>query len=270
MQQAAPPRFVLDPDDPRAPPQADWDAMTEDERRAVVESLPAEVPLELHPPEGDRHHDAKEAALDALRRYFRSIHRRIYVTSELATYYPAQPRFCPDLLAVLEVDDHPRDSWMVSREGRGLDLALEVYWKGDERKDFTLNVERYARLGIGEYFVLDLRRERLLGYRLPPGGGEYQPLVPQHGRWGSQVLGLDLSLEQGGVRFYAGTAPLPGADELLHRVQAMLDEVIQKRLAAEARLADAEARAAGAEQRVAALSAELERLRAELAGPRKS
>jgi hypothetical protein len=47
--------WIVDPADPRAPPQDVWDRMTPAERAAVVASLPADTPLELRPPEGDAH-----------------------------------------------------------------------------------------------------------------------------------------------------------------------------------------------------------------------
>jgi hypothetical protein len=60
------PRWILDRDDPRAPPQEIWDRLSPEERAHVVESLPAEVPLELHPPEGDPHGTAPLLFMDEL------------------------------------------------------------------------------------------------------------------------------------------------------------------------------------------------------------
>ncbi len=40
-------------------------------------------------------------------------------------------------------------------EGRGPDFILEVLHLGDRKKDLVKNVERYARLGVEEYFVYD-------------------------------------------------------------------------------------------------------------------
>lgn len=50
MQRSPDTRYVVDPDDPRAPRQDVWDAMSPEERRRVVASLPADMPLELHLP----------------------------------------------------------------------------------------------------------------------------------------------------------------------------------------------------------------------------
>lgn len=45
---------------------------------------------------------------------------RIYLAAALPIYYPAEPLFAPDLLAVLDVEDAERDKQVVSAEGQGL------------------------------------------------------------------------------------------------------------------------------------------------------
>lgn len=68
---------------------------------------------------------------------------------------------------------------MVSAEGKGLDWVLEVHVGGDRKKDAELNVARYARLGIPEYFLYDRERNRLSAYRLPsPEARTYSAVVP--------------------------------------------------------------------------------------------
>lgn len=152
--------------------------------------------------------------------------------------------FAPDLIAVLDVEDRERLSWVVSHEGRGLDLALEIHVAGSRRKDVERNVARYARLGISEYFVFDCTRSRLLGFRLPHGEARsYEPIVLQRGRWPSTVLDLDLALEDGRLRFLAGNAPLLDARELIDQLSTMVDVAVQ-RAEEEARRAEEEARRA--------------------------
>ncbi len=271
------PSWFPDPEDPRAPSQEVWDGLTEQERELVVASLPADMPFELHPPEGDEHRKPKERARDALDEFFRRIGRRVYVSSELVTYYPGEARFCPDILAVVDVEPHDRQSWIVSREGKGLDLVIEVHVGGDAKKDLETNVARYARLGIPEYFVLDRPRARVLGFRLRAGAA-YERIVPQEGRLRSEVLSLDLTVERGLLRFYHGTAPLLFMDELVGRLNGMVAELVDARDAAlrraeeEARRAEEEAhraeeaarRADQQTHRVQALESDVVRLRAEL------
>lgn len=231
--------------------------MSEAERDRVVDMLPARVPFGLMPPEGDSHRKAKNDAMDALDGFFRRAGRRIYLSSELAVYYPNEPRFAPDLLAVLDVEPHDRMTWVVAKEGKGLDFVLEVHVAGDWSKDHTSNVERYARLGIREYFIFDRGRFRLEAYRLGLGG--YQRIVPQAGRFISEVLGLDLALHESKLRFFAGNAALEDAGERIARLGSMLDEVVSHKEDAERRAEAAEA--ALAEER--SLRAEVERRLAE-------
>jgi hypothetical protein len=219
----------------------------------------------------------------------------LYVASELAVYYPGEPRFAPDLLAVRDVDTHPRDKWVVSAEGRGLDLVLEVIVAGDRAKDLQGNVTRYASLGVEEYFVYDRGRHRLLGWQqASPGVRSYSPIVPQGGRLHSAVLGLDLVLTPNRLRFRLGDQDLLTPAEIIDRLEAQLEEgagalevealrsqeveeraTEDRRLRAEAdaraaeadaRAAEADARAAEADARAAeadARAAEDRRLRAE-------
>jgi Uma2 family endonuclease len=240
---------------PMAPSQEVWDALTPDERARVVEALPNEVTdAEIAMPEGDRHFQAKTRALDTLRGYFARQRRRVYLAAELPIYYPAEPRFAPDLLAVLEVEDHLRDKWVVSAEGKGLDWVLEVHVGGDRKKDAERNVARYARLGIPEYFLYDRARNQLLAHRLSSTGGAYTPVVPQRGRYESRILGLEVEVARDRLRFFAGTAMLLESDELITRLEQMLEEV-QQRAEEEAR------RREESELEVARLREELDRLK---------
>jgi Uma2 family endonuclease len=269
---------------PMAPSVQEWEALSPAERAAVVAALPGEVTYdEMAMPEGDRHFKAKIRALDALRSYFTRQRRRIYLASEMPTYYPAEPRFAPDLLAVLDVEDVERDKWVVSAEGKGLDWVLEVHVGGDRKKDAERNVARYARLGIPEYFLYDRARNRLAAYRLAsPNARAYTPIVPNHGLYESHMLGLDVQVDKDRLRFYAGTALLLESDDLIARLQEMFDEAQRRaeeeaqRREEETRLREEETRLREeetrrreeetrrreqAEQEVARLRAELERLK---------
>jgi Uma2 family endonuclease len=220
--------YEVDPRDPRAPPQEVWDQLDEAARRRVLEMLPSEIER-AEPPEGDAHSLPKHRARETLDEHFRRIGRRIYLSSELPVYYPGEPMFAPDLLAVLDVEPRQRDHWTVSHEGRRLDLALEIHVRGSAAKDFEDNVQRYAQLGIPEYFAFAPRRGRLAGWRLAEAGARaYQPIVPQAGRWHSRILDLDLAIDEGQLRFHYGSATLLDARELIARLSTMVDAAAQR------------------------------------------
>ncbi|MEN9580506.1 MAG: hypothetical protein RJA70_3515 [Pseudomonadota bacterium] len=260
----ASPLWELNLDDPRAPPQEVWDRMTPEQRAEVVATLPSEFPpTEANPPEGDLHYEAYTKARETLSRWFRERGKGVYVSGNLPVYYPGQRMFSPDVIAVLDVDPHPRDSWIVSREGRGLDFAVEVIVSGRRRKDLKDNVERYAALRIQEYFVFDRSRLTLHAFRLGQGAS-YERVVPQGGRYASHVLGLDLSVEGGHLRFSTGDAQLLDAGELLVKLTALVDDASQRATALEEALEEEQRRREEEQQRREAAEAERDALRAEL------
>jgi hypothetical protein len=249
--EAAPPRY------PRAPTQAAWQAMTEAERRAVADALPAFMTeAECLPGEGDPHFDAKAEGRETLRGFFGRTGVSMYIGSELTVYYPDEERFSPDLLAVRDVATGPRQKWVVSAEGKGLDWVLEVVVAGDRWKDLQRNVVRYARLGIAEYFVFDRARKAVMGWRLHDTSiGIYTPIAPHAGQHYSEVLGLFLTVQGDRLRFLRGNAELLTPAEEIERLEdrandlAMLrEDALQLREEAEVRAAEAERRATEAER----------------------
>ncbi|WP_437817629.1 Uma2 family endonuclease [Sorangium sp. So ce1078] len=267
----APVSWVIDPDDPRAPPQEIWDRMTPEERQRVVDALPSEFDIsEASLPEGDFHFNAKVAARDTLGGYFQSIGKRVYLACELPVYYPAGRMVAPDLIAVRDVEVKERACWSVSAEGKGVDLAMEILWNERSKEELENIAARYASLGIPEYFVFDRRRRRLCGFRLAAGSARYEPIARQAGRLTSAVLDLDLGLEGDRLCFYYALARLPEPREVLARFRAMVNDLMARREEAEQRLEEAEQRleeerlrADEAERRLAEVLVELERLRRE-------
>lgn len=228
------PPYAVDPEDPRAPPQEIWDELGPMDRKRVEESLPSGVPRAARAMEGDPHREGRADALSTLRTFFRRVGRRVYLSSGLAVYYPDEPYFAPDLLAVFDTDTHARMKWVVSRERRGLDFVLEIHVIGDAGAEHERRLTRYAELGITEYFLFDRGRLGLRGFRLPdPEARAYEPITPQGGRLHSQVLGLDLTAHGNRLRFFHGAAPLLGTDEILTQAEARVDELTLEKAEAE-------------------------------------
>lgn len=257
---------------PVTPSAEVWRRLTEDQKLAHIvaatEALTAQAELA---PEGRPHGTAKMAVASVLGDFYQRIGRAMFLASELPVLYPEEEVFAPDLIAVAGVEDQGEDdarmAWVVADEGRGVDLALEIIYRGNRDKDLVSNVARYARLGIPEYFVYDRLKLRLYGYRL--AGARYASIPLRGGLLRSEVLGLDLGVVENRLRFFYGEARVPESRELIGRLDAMLgrldatlaererqlEEEASRRLEAEARAEAAEARA---EAEAAARRAEAE------------
>ncbi|MRG95189.1 Uma2 family endonuclease [Polyangium spumosum] len=258
------PEDVL-PEPPVTPSEEAWRGMTPEARhKFLVEVIDALSDPRLTMGDGRPHFNAKRRATDRLRRHFDALHRVIYLAEEMNVLYPGERAFCPDILAVLDVpepEDDERMAWVVVDEGRGIDLAIEVVYEGNRKKDLVDNVERYARLGIPEYFVYDRKRQDLRGYRLPsPDARRYQRIVPQGGRHASGVLGLDLAIVDGRLEFFYGMAAIFGTEDLIGRLQGMMQSLETK-----AEQARTEAEQARTEAEQARTEAEQARTEAEQA-----
>ena len=210
--------------------------------------------------ESTRHSAPGRETVNQLELHFRRRQRGLFIAQGLAVCYPDEATFSPDVMAVLDVPLGERDAWIVSQEGRGLDVAIEILVHGDRKKDLVTNVARCARLGIPEYFVFDVPHGRLLGYRLPPGASRYVAIMPQYGRVPCETLGLELAVTGGRLRFYHGGAQVLGPAEEVELLSQMVEER-ERALQGEAdRLNAAEARA-----ETEAARAETEAARAETA-----
>lgn len=243
---------------PIAPSAERWQSMTQEERSVFLETSLAALQHEASlMAEGRPHSTSKITALQVLRDFYDRIGRKIYLASELPVVYPSERVFAPDLMVVLDVEDTWQDdermAWVVASEGRGLDLVMEILHAGNPAKDLMDNVLDYARMGIPEYFVYDRRKLRVLGYRLiSPTAMRYEPIKAKGGRLASRVLGLDLSIIGGRLRFSNGGAELPETRELLGRVNAMVDDLEGRAEAAERQVEEANRRADAEAQRAEA------------------
>ena len=188
-------------------------------------------------------------ANDVLARRYRD-HPDVYVSANLFVYYEeGDPRavVAPDVFVVLGVAGHDRRAYKVWEEGKVPDFVLEV------------TSRRHPRDGPGfeAAGVREARGERVLALRphrgLPrpaargraAGGRPLRALAARLVAEGSlagrsTVLGLDLAVAQGRLRFRdsATGEALPASDELERRVV----QETRAREAAEARAARTEAR----------------------------
>ncbi len=181
-------------------------------------------------------------AVGALRVHFR--HRQdVYVVGNLLLYYEEGNRaasVAPDVFVVFGVPDHVRRTYLLWQEGKTPDFVLEVTSQSTRQVDQGRKRDLYERLGVSEYWQYDPTAD----YLDPPlqglilSDGRYGTALPLErvGRvWraGSPILGLNLCLDGGVLRFHD---PLTDAYLLTHQ------EAETRRREAEARLAELEAR----------------------------
>ena len=233
-----------------------------------MESITA-ASTQIHYPESDGkpmgetdvHIDALIYLREALRDHFRD-DPQMYVAGSMLLYYEeGNPAACvaPDVFVVQGVAKGERRTYRLWDEGQAPAVVFEITSPGSRLEDLGTKRAIYAMLGVREYFLYDplgeYLRPSLQGYQLQEG--EYQRLLPgAAGEFVSQVLGLELRLENGRLRLFN---PATG-ERLLTPAEAL----VARRTKAAARRTEAEARQAEAAARHAD-EAELERLRAELA-----
>jgi len=216
--------------------------------------------------ETDTHRRYMLDVLDALDEYYRD-DPWTYVTGNIFLYYPDETgklhAVSPDIFVVHGVEKKDRRIYNMKVENRAPDVVMELTSLSTQMEDLGNKRFLYASLGVKEYFLFDpfgeAVRPLLRGFRLEDG--DYMPIVGT--RLHSQVLGLELRLEESKLRLYNPKA----REYLLTR-----EETHKARRAAEAARQAAEAARQAAETKAAreaaarqAAEAELARLREELA-----
>jgi Uma2 family endonuclease len=148
-------------------------------------------------------------------------------------------RVAPDVFVVFGVSKEDRPSYFIWKEGKTPDFVLEITSRSTVSVDQGAKRGIYAYLGVTEYFQYDptgdYLRPSLRGLRL--SGENYAPISSTMTAEGgiiipSRVLGLELRLDESGLRFYD---PASGQKLLTHQ------EEQAARLKAEARIAELEA-----------------------------
>ena len=172
-----------------------------------------------------------------------------------------QSSVAPDVFVVFGVPARTRESYFLWQEARGPDFVMEIASRSTFERDRVAKPERYAGLGVREYWQYDPRgvllAPPLQGFVLEHGAYARLPaVILADGTVGvySPVLGLHARMDGEMVRFHD---PVTGHDLRTHQesedrlqeeaharreVEDRLREEAQARQAAEARLAELEAR----------------------------
>ncbi|MBX9254189.1 Uma2 family endonuclease [Desmonostoc muscorum CCALA 125] len=192
---------------------------------ASVEYIPVtpiEYPDEDGKPmaEGDLQRKCLVYATTVLEIYFRN-RPNVYVAGNLFIYYEKgnpESVVAPDVFVVFGVENRDRGSYKTWEENdKTPDFVLEITSKTTRSKDQGAKKGIYAFLGVREYFQYDPTGDylnpQLQGLRLVEDN--YFP-VPTNSLSNdtvslpSEVLGLELRLQEGKLRFYN-----PATDQIL-------------------------------------------------------
>ncbi|MBD2517118.1 Uma2 family endonuclease [Nostoc sp. FACHB-973] len=183
---------------------------------------PIEYPDEDGKPmaEGDLQRKCLVYATTVLEIYFRN-RPNVYVAGNLFIYYEKgnpESVVAPDVFVVFGVENRDRGSYKTWEENdKTPDFVLEITSKTTRSKDQGAKKGIYAFLGVREYFQYDPTGDylnpQLQGLRLVEDN--YFP-VPTNSLSNdtvslpSEVLGLELRLQEGKLRFYN-----PATDQIL-------------------------------------------------------
>ena len=220
--------------------------------------------------ETDTHRDLITDCIQTLEWHYRE-EPDVYVSGNLLVYYEPYPNpraVAPDVFVVHGVSKKQRRIFVTSEENKAPDFVLEVGSRGTYRQDLERKKNIYAaRLGVKEYYIYipyGVVEEAFMGFRLVEGAYERIEFVDD--RLSSTVLGLELGMHEGALRFYH-----PQTQQWLRPPKERVERAEERAEHAEERAERAEAEAAqeararqDMEEELAQALAEVQSLQAQL------
>lgn len=220
--------------------------------------------------ETDTHRDLITDCIQTLEWHYRE-EPDVYVSGNLLVYYEPYPNpraVAPDVFVVHGVSKKQRRIFVTSEENKAPDFVLEVGSRGTYRQDLERKKNIYAaRLGVKEYYIYipyGVVEEAFMGFRLVEGA--YERIEFVNDRLSSAVLGLELGMHEGALRFYH-----PQTQQWLRPPKERVERAEERAEHAEERAERAEAEAAqeaharqDMERELAEALAEVQRLQAQL------
>ncbi len=205
-------------------------------------------------------------AVESLRIHFRD-RPDVYVSGNMFVYYEqGNPKavVAPNVFVVMGAPSHDRASYKLWHEPKAPDFVLEITSKSTYSEDQGAKRGVYALLGVKEYWQYDPTGDylepRLQGLQLIERNYWPLPIQERSGtdlRMHSAVLGLDLRLDEGQLRFHDPATGEPlrshaeaelarqAAEQARQDAEARAEEESRQRRALEARLAELEQRLRG-------------------------
>jgi len=154
--------------------------------------------------ETDPHRQQITDLIETLEGHFSS-RSDVYVTGNLLLCYEkGQPRkhVSPDVLVTLGIPKRARRNYLLWEEGKAPDFIAEITSKSTRYEDTGTKKGLYSALGVREYVLFDPYQEylkpRFKVYRLE--GGEFLPVLLAPESYRSEVLGLELRVENDVLR----------------------------------------------------------------------
>ena len=115
----------------------------------------------------------------------------VYVGGDMLIYYRMNRNdvsVAPDVFVVFGVTSrHPRDSWLVWREGRAPDFIMEIASSSTWRRDATEKRRIYADMGVTEYVRFD------------PTGNYFTPALVLETLEGTEYRAQALTTDDAGI-----------------------------------------------------------------------
>ncbi len=230
--------------------------MTDSTDERKISSVPADTHIYYPDTDGkpmavsDLHRDILFGTIETLKAHFKQ-HPDVYVSGDILMYYvKGDPRqsVAPDVLVSFGLGKKRRDTYLVWVEGKLPDFVMEFSSKTTYDDDLGPKKDRYASLGIQDYFLYDALGiylpKPLMGFTLVDG--MYVPISEdEDGGLHSDVLSLDFHVDDEDLGIYD---PVAGA-----WLQTPAES-------AEARAEQEAARAEQLETEVAQLREQLQRL----------
>ena len=244
-----------------------------------ISAVPADTPIFYPHTDGkpmaasDRHRRILFRTIETLEAHYAQ-QPDVYVSGDILMYYvkgdPHQV-IAPDVLVSFGLEKKERLTYLVWVEGKLPDFVMEFSSKTTYNDDLGPKKDRYASLGIQDYFLYDALGlylpTPLMGYTLVDD--KYIPLTGNRdGGLHSDVLSLDFHVDDVGLGIYDPVAgawlqtPTESAEARAEQEKARAEEEKARAEQEKARAETAEARAETAETEVAQLREQLQRLQA--------
>ncbi|MEM7534627.1 MAG: Uma2 family endonuclease [Chloroflexota bacterium] len=228
-----------------------WRTVLEEDEHGNKKAVRIPLTLEdyLHPQEGDdhmqnqSHHKIGKYIEAVLELYLRHIYGAV-VFNDVGIKWPGFRHYAPDISVIFEVrnpERTPQKIFYVADEGTEPNLIIEVTSPTTRHVDWDERIDRYARVGVPYYYIVDTIGEhddetpilQVHGFEWTPNG--YVELTAnEHGWFWMPPVEAWLGLDEGEVRCYdrdGHELPTPvGLAEQLDEASERLAETSQNLL----------------------------------------